>query len=198
MYGELGVIHYQWHQLEQAHRYFQRAIQVSALSGYSDAALFYGVILSRLFQIQGDLEAAAREIQKAVDLMQVSAPAAVLEEVVSQQVRIYLAQGNLAAAERTLKGQGERFKDGFSFPDIEGQIISRPVAVLYMSALRILLYRSQASRELADLKSGIGLADHLIDGALQHRFVPFALEALLVRAQLHAGTRRRPGQPGRL
>jgi LuxR family maltose regulon positive regulatory protein len=49
------------------------------------------------------------------------------------------------------------------------------------------LYRSKTSREPADLKSGIRLADHMIGGALQHRFVPFALEALLVRAQLHAG-----------
>jgi hypothetical protein len=74
VYGELGSIQYQWHHLEQAHQHFQRAIQVSTLTGYTDAELYYRVILSRLFQIQGDLETAAWEIQKAVDMMRVEAP----------------------------------------------------------------------------------------------------------------------------
>ena len=187
VYGELGSIQYHWHHLEQAHKHFQRAIQVSTLSGYSDAELYYRVILSRLFQIQGDLEAAAREIQKAVDLMQVEAPAVVREEVISQQVRIYLAQDNLAAAETALKDRGFSFQGGFSFPDLEpGQKVARPGAVLYISALRILLYRALAKREQASVMAGIELADHLIAGALQRQYIPFALETLLVRAQLHA------------
>ncbi len=187
VYGELGVIHYQWYQLEQAHHYFQRAVQVSTLSGYSDAEIYYGVILSRLFQIEGNLEAAVRELQKAVDLMQVVAPAAVREEVVSQQVRIYLAQNQLTAAEALLTGHGFSFQDQFSFPDLNpGQQNVRPVAVLYLSALRILLHRARVRRELAISKPSIELADQLIAGALQHHYIPFALEALLVRAQLHA------------
>jgi LuxR family maltose regulon positive regulatory protein len=205
VYGELGVIYYQWHQLERAHSYFLRAIQVSTLSGYSDAELYYGVILSRLSQIQGDLDAAAREIQKAVDLMQVEAPAAVREEVIAQQVRIYLAQDDLAAAEMTLKDREFSFYDKFSFPDLESALtgpmfsrdnITRSEGLLYISALRILLYRAQTKHKLADLKPGIKLASHLIDDALQHQYIPFAIEALLVRAQLYAalGDDRAGGQ----
>jgi LuxR family maltose regulon positive regulatory protein len=195
VYGELGVIHYQWHQLEQAHHYFQRAIQVSTLSGYSDAELYYDVILSRLFQIQGDLDGAVREIQKAVDLMQVEAPAAVREEVIAQQVRVYLAQGDPVPAEMLLKDQGFSFHDKFTFPDLEsaptGPTLSRDEVtrlpgILYISALRILLYRAWATHESAHLESGIKLAGRLIDDALQHQYIPFALEALLVRAQLYA------------
>jgi LuxR family maltose regulon positive regulatory protein len=187
VYGELGVIHYQWHQLEQAHHYFRRAIQVSTLSGYSDAELYYGVILSRLFQIEGKLEAAAREIQKAVDLMQVNAPAAVREEVISQQVRIYLAQDRLAAAEAALRGQGFSFQDRFSFPDLTpGRNLTRPAGILYISALRILLYRAQVKHELENLKPGIELVEHLIAEALQRQYIPLALEMLLQRAQMHA------------
>ncbi len=190
VYGELGVIHYQWHQLEQAHHYFRRAIQVSALSGYSDAELFYGVILSRLFQIEGNLEAAARELQKAVDLMQVAAPMVVREEVIAQQVRIYLAQNRLAAAEALLVSQGFSFQDPFAFPDLKpGPQNARSIAMLYLSTLRILLYRARVRRELANLKPGIELADQLIAGALQHHYILFALEALLVRAQLYATLR---------
>jgi LuxR family maltose regulon positive regulatory protein len=195
VYGELGVVYYQWHQLEQAHSYFQRAIQVGALSGYSDAELYYGVILSRLSQIQGNLDAAAREIQKAVDLMQIEAPAAVREEVIAQQVRIYLAQNDLAAAETMLKDQGFSFHDKFSFPDLEsaptGPMLSRDdvtrlPGILYISALRILLYRAQTKHELANLKPGLELASRLINEALEHQYLPFAIEALLVRAQLYA------------
>jgi LuxR family maltose regulon positive regulatory protein len=195
VYGELGVIYYQWHQLERAHSYFLRAIQVSTLSGYSDAELYYGVILSRLSQIQGDLDAAAWEIQKAVDLMQVEAPAAVQEEVIAQQVRIYLAQNDLAAAEMTLKDQGFSFHDKLSFPYLESaptgpmfsrDDVTRPPGILYISALRILLHQVQTKHELANLKPGIELASRLINDTLEHQYIPLAIESLLVRAQLYA------------
>jgi len=195
VYGELGVIYYQWHQLEQAHRYFQRAIQVSTLSGYSDAELYYGVILSRLAQIQGDLDAAAGELRKAVDLMQVEAPAAVREEVIAQQVRIYLAQNDLTSAEMLLKDHGFSFHHKFSFPELEAAPISpalsrddvtRLPGIMYMSALRVLLYRARTTPEWAYLQPGIKLASHLIDNSLQRQYLPFAIEALLLRAQLVA------------
>ena len=185
IYGEIAVIHYQWHQLDQAHLYFQRAIQLGVLSGYSDAELFYSVILSRLFQIQGDLDAADREIQKAVDRMKVQSAVVVREEIISQQVRIHLARGDLLAAERA-PGYGEPFRDDFSFATVSDQAIPPKQAVLYIGALRILLHRARAERGLAELKPGISLAGSLIDAALQDRYVPFALELLLVRAGLHA------------
>lgn len=179
VYGELAVIHYQWHQLEQAHTYFQRAIQVSILSGYSDAELYYGVILSRLSQIQGDLASAAEKIQKAVDLMQVEAPAAVREEVFAQQVRIYLAQADLAAAEMLLKNQGVSLPAP-SREDTRGSVL------LKISALRVLLYRARRKHELDNLEPGLALANQLVEQLLQGQYIPLALETLLVRAQLHA------------
>jgi LuxR family maltose regulon positive regulatory protein len=178
VYGELGVIYYQWYQLEEAHYYFQRAIQVSTLSGYSDAELYYGVILSRLYHIQGDLDRAVQEIEKSVDLMKVQAPAAVKDEVIAQQVRIQLAQGRPAVAEATLKNQVSSFKDQFSLPNL--------VEPLQISAVRILLYRAQVQGELANLKPGIEQADALIDWLLSESYILFALETLLLRAQLHA------------
>ncbi len=195
LYGELAVIHYQWHQLEQAHGYFQRAIQVSALSGYSDAELYYGVILSRLYHIQGDLKTAAEKIQKAVELMHVEAPAAVRDEVINQQVRIHLAQGDLAAAERTLAGRGFSTQDGLAFPATETthkvplfsrDKVTRSEWILYISALRILLYRSQINHDVESLNLGLELAGYLVQTALQNQYIPFTLETLLVRAQLQA------------
>jgi len=178
VYGELGEIHYQWHQLEYAHYYFQRAIEVSTLSGYSDAELYYGVILSRLSQIEGDLEGAAQEIHKAVDLMKVQAPAAVREEVIAQQIRIDLAQGHLAAAEASLKSLGFSFKDQFTLPNL--------TPTQNISALRILLYRAQVKGELAELKPGIELADKIVESMLQGGYNMVAIETLLLRAMMHA------------
>jgi LuxR family maltose regulon positive regulatory protein len=184
LYGELGEIHYQWYQLEQAHESFRRATKVSTLSGYSDAALYYGVILSRLFQIAGELDGAAREIQKAVALMQVDAPAVVEEEIIAQQVRVYLAQDHLAAAEATLKSRGFAFGESYSFPELEDNV-TRPIGVLYISALRILLYRALTRDEIENLKRGIELVARLIDGALQRKYIPLALEMLLLRARMY-------------
>ena len=111
VYGEMGSIYYQWHELEKAHRYFERATQVSILSGYSDAALYHHVICSRLAMIEGDVETAVYEIQSAVDLMHQNAPAAVRQEVVSQEVRVLLAQGQLDRAEARLKPLGFSFNE---------------------------------------------------------------------------------------
>ena len=61
--------------------------------------------------------------------------------------------------------------------------------MLYVSALRILLHRAKVRHELANLKPGIELANQLIAGALHHQYILFALEALLVRAQLYAALR---------
>jgi LuxR family maltose regulon positive regulatory protein len=185
VYGEMGQVYYHWHQLEEAHSYFLRAIQVSALSGYSDAEIYYGVILSRLFHMAGDLGAGSREIRRVTDLMKIDAPARVREEVIAQQVRIDLAQNQLAAAETVLRGQGFSQEGNFFIPD-PGESVDRPVGLLYISALRILLHRAQTRRELAGLEDGLELADRLVDGSLHRQYLPVALETLLLRAQMHS------------
>jgi LuxR family maltose regulon positive regulatory protein len=81
-------------------------------------------------------------------------------------------------AEATLKSQDSSFKDRFSLPNL--------VEPLQISAVRILLYRVQVQGELANLKPGIEQADALIDWLLSEGYILFALETLLLRAQLHA------------
>ncbi len=187
IYAELGVAHYQWHQLEEARRCFVRAIEVSARSSFSDAAIYYRVVLSRLSQMEGDLEAAAREVQEAANLMRLDAPGAVGDQVVAQQVRIYLARGESAAAEAALEGQGffpwGRFTLPVLAPDAK---ITPATALLYNCALRIALHRAQTRQEEAGLEPALELADRLIAGALRRHYVPTALETLLLRAQVHA------------
>jgi tetratricopeptide (TPR) repeat protein len=138
VYGELGGVYYQWNQIEQARRCFQRAVEVSVLSGFSDAEAYFGVVRSRLLQIEGDLGGAANEIQAVVDLMQAVAPTAVREEVIAQQVRVQLAQQRIAAAEIVLD-RWATFSPGKLFiPDLEtGRTITYPRGQLVNSALRV-------------------------------------------------------------
>ncbi len=187
VYGVLGQIHYQWYQLEEARSHILRAIHLSSLGGYNSGAIYYGALLSRLLQLEGDLEAAAQEMRKAVDQMQMAAPADIQEEVIYHQVRVSLAQDRLAAAETALERVGFSLRDGFSFPDLKTRrSISHPTGSLYNSALRLILQRARTRHKLAGLGPGIELADRLIARALQSQAILVALEALLLRGQMHA------------
>ena len=118
------------------------------LSGFSDAEIYDAVMRSRLCQIRGDVDAAAREIQKAADFMRADAPVVVREEVIAQQVWILLDQNNLAAAERILFQEMHSIQGKNSLPDLEpGKGIPYIQGVLYISTLRILLYRALFNNE---------------------------------------------------
>jgi LuxR family maltose regulon positive regulatory protein len=193
VYGELGTIYYSWHRLEDAHREFRRAIQVSAVSGFSDSKLYYGVVLSRLHQMEGNLEEAEREILEAARLMQSVAALVVREEVIAQQARVYLAQGRLPEAEALLSVEGFSFEGGFSCGEPEPNAVSpRSWAALSAVALRILLHRVLAGRKGMDAEAGVALADRLAGDALRDGYVPFAVEILLLRAQIHSASGNKP------
>jgi LuxR family maltose regulon positive regulatory protein len=132
VFGVLGEVHYQWYQTEQARHYILRAFRLSKLGGYKSGVIYCRVLLSRVSQLEGDLETAAREIQKAVDLMQIDTPGYVQQEAVSQQIRVCLAQDRPAAAQMALQGQGFSFRDQFSYPNLpSGQSIPYSMGLLY-------------------------------------------------------------------
>jgi LuxR family maltose regulon positive regulatory protein len=185
LYGELAQVHYHWHQLEEARRHFSRSVELSVLGGFSDAEIYHSVFLSRLFQMEGNLQAAAQEIEKALALMRTAAPAFVREEVIAQQVSVALATGHPALAQTALKEYGFAFEDGFSYPELAPESgIPHPVGLLYNSALRSLLYRAKEKRERQDLERGIELAGRLIAGSFRCRHLPIVLQTLLLRGQM--------------
>lgn len=187
LYGEIGQIHYHWHQLDQARSYLLRSIQASGLNGYSDPEIYHHVMLSRMFQMEEDWDAAAREMQKAGDLAKSIPPAMIREHVLSQQIRVDLAFSRFAAAQSLLKGEGFTFNGVFHFPDLApGANVTDPLGMLYNSALRVLLVQARTIHDPANLKSGIELAGLVLAGELQCRHIPVALETLLLRSQLHA------------
>jgi LuxR family maltose regulon positive regulatory protein len=186
IYGVIGEVCYQWVQIEQARHHTLRALQLSKLGGYNRGVIFCGMLLSRLSQLEGNLEDAAREVQQAVELMPVDSPDYVWQEVISQQVRVYLAQNHPAAAQMALQGQGFVFQNHFTFPEIPSdQSISYSMGLLYNSSLRVLLHQARTGCDPIGLRPGIELADRLIAAALQGQTLLVALEALLLRAQMH-------------
>lgn len=194
IYASLGDAHYQWYQIEEARRCFQRALHLSTLGGSNTITIMCHVLLSRLEQVSGDLEAADSEIQKAVDLVPLEAPAYMRQEVVSQRVRVYLDLNRIAAAEAALQGQGFSLGDQFSFSDLPAgdrpsassrESVSSSVRLLYNSLLRLLLYQARAGSDPACLKPGIEFAGRLIAGAFESQQLVVALETLLLRAQMY-------------
>jgi LuxR family maltose regulon positive regulatory protein len=185
VYGALGQVHYQWQQIEPARRYIVRALQLCALGGYQNGEIYQRALLSRLLLHEGKLEAARQEIQQAFDLMQSGAPTWAQLEVEAQQVRVYLAADRLAAAEAVLIPRGFFFDAEFVYPDLAEQGLDYTTGLAYNSALRVVWHRARIKRELNAAPRGIELAGQLITGALRGHYLPLALEALVLRAQLH-------------
>jgi LuxR family maltose regulon positive regulatory protein len=189
LFGELAQIHYQWHQIKDAREYFSRSVQWSTLGGFSDAEIYHGVFQSRLFQMEGNLQAAVDEIERSLRLMQMAAPALVREEVIAQQVSIFLALDRLVEAQTALNSYGFVFEDGFVHPKLDDDApIRHPEGLLFNSALRILLYRCRGFGETQDVQEGILLADKVISGSLRCKHLPIALQTLLLRAHLRVAS----------
>ncbi len=125
--------------------------------------------------------------------MRADAPVVVREEVIAQQVWILLDQNNLAAAERILFQEMHSIQGKNSPLDLEpGKGIPYIQGVLYISTLRILLYRAlfnnepEGTQSSDDQPDGIELAGQVLAALRLRNYVPLVLETLLLRAQLYA------------
>lgn len=187
VYGVLGEVHLQWNNRDQARQHTQRSLDLSRLGGINSGTIFGHVTLSRLAQIEGDLETASREIQTAVDLLPVELPDYIRQEVATQQVHLYLARQSLTAAELVLQGLGFSFQESFAFPDLFAEPgLSYSLGLLLNSSLHVLLCRAGNGRVPDHLPAGIELANRLIAAARQSHHIPVVLETYLLRARLHS------------
>lgn len=192
IYGALGEVHYQWFRLEEAQHFSRRALELSTLGGYNSGRIFCRVLLCRLAQVEGDLASAARELQQAAELDHGQLPEYVRQELVAQQVRVYLARNRPGPARLALQGEGFSFASGqpFSYPELlrDGRI-SHDAGLLYNSSLRFLLYQARAGEDPATLRRGVELADRLLAAATRGRYLLITLETHLLRAQMRAHLR---------
>jgi LuxR family maltose regulon positive regulatory protein len=194
IYASLGDVCYQWYQINKARDYFQKALHLSILGGTNTITLLCHVLLSRLSQIEGDLETSESEIHKAIDLVPADVPEYVQQEVISQQVRIYLASNRLDAAELVFKTLGLTFKDQLSFVDFPSThsvsvanhgSVSTSMMLLINSYLQVVLNRASAEDDPTQVKEGIKLAHRAIAWSLKNRQYLITLDTLLLRAQMN-------------
>jgi len=187
VFGMLGEIYFQWHQLERAWHCYQRALQLSILGGYNSGMIGCRIFFSRLFRAEGDLPSAAREIQQASELIQLDTPDYIRQESVAEQVKVFLAQNRFESAALALHDHGFSYQGQFTYPEsISGANVSYSNSLLYNSSLSVLLYQARIQQDPSVLRPGIYLANHLITEALEHQSITSAIETLLLRAQMHS------------
>jgi len=184
LYGELGQIHYHWHKLDEAQHYLDHSMQASGVTGYSDSEIYHHIMMSRICQMAADWEGAGRAMEKAAALAQQIPPAIIREQIVSQQARVDLALGRIAAAEAALQAEGFSFVPRFEYPALpQGSQMNLPLALVYNSALRAVLHRAK-NGEKRDVPRAIELATTLLGQELLRSGYLAALETLLIRSQL--------------
>jgi LuxR family transcriptional regulator, maltose regulon positive regulatory protein len=187
LYGELGQVYFQWHQLEQARTYLRRSMETSGKSGYSDPEIYHHIMLSKMCVMEGDLEGSVREMQQASYLAGIIPPAMVRENLIAQQVWVDLATDRPFDAEQLLEAEGFRFGKTFHFPDLDPDSpVALEAGLLYNSALRVLLYHSRRQQDQSNLKCGMALAGRVFTAEFQCQHLPVALETLLLLSQMHA------------
>lgn len=168
VYSSLGIIHYEWNQLDKAHNYLQQGLTWGRLVGHPAALSFCLVNLSRVFQAQGKIKEAASALQEAVDFLKEGTPAWVTPEVVGRQVEFVLAQGNAEVATTFLEQSGVRPEDEANYA----------IEVLQITHLRWLV---AAGREA----QGLELSRRLQESAEAGERTGRVIQILVQRALLH-------------
>ena len=74
VYGALGLIHYQWNDLELAQEQLRRGIRLGTLTGHSASVIYSQCNLARLLQAGGDLAGAAQALEAAGRLLAQGVP----------------------------------------------------------------------------------------------------------------------------
>jgi ATP/maltotriose-dependent transcriptional regulator MalT len=187
IYGLLGEIHFQWCELEKAGQFFQQGYRLSVFGGLQSGIISYRLLLSRLALLSGDLEAAVLEVEKAQQSASEELPAYLHQEMVSQLVRVFLAQDRPDRAEALLTDQGFSFHPEYRYPDINsGDRISYSSGLLYQSSLEVLLQRSREAGARVNFQPGIELADRILGDDYQMLPILTRIGMLLKRARMLA------------
>jgi len=175
VYGVLGVVEMEWNQLENARKFFTKALHLNSLGGHNAGIVFAKILMARLIQAEGNLTESAKLMNEAVNLLPLGIPAWLKPVVISQQVRTYLAQNNLVAAEVVLRQVPGSFIEPGKYPS----------ELIFITQLRVVLYQVQKGNYQDDLQVPLLLADRMISEAIQHQRVGIAIEMILVLTQLH-------------
>jgi LuxR family maltose regulon positive regulatory protein len=99
-YVGMASVLYEWNDLDAAKQHALEGVRLSKLGGFIAYQVFGHALLARVCEAQGDRDSALENIEQAERLGQGSDYALVTALATDLRVRLWLAQGNLMAAER--------------------------------------------------------------------------------------------------
>jgi LuxR family maltose regulon positive regulatory protein len=167
-HSQMGRLHYEWNELDAAEQHVERAFELSEQWGNVDQAANNAVTLARVRHARGDIAGARDALARLEQMIRghaLTPPAA--EQVAAQQVRLWLALGDLASASRWMRqSTPQAYTDGQSVYVRElGQI----------TRARVLLAQGQAGQALS-------LLDPLLQAAQSGKRAGRAIEVLALHA----------------
>lgn len=181
-YNGLGWVYYEWNDLETAHQYSDQCIALAQHWGNINALVSAHVILAKIKQARGDFESAQTCIDKARNFAHnhTLAPGGASGLEISQ-VSLWLAVGNLAAAEHWLQTSGLKIDDEVPFlREMEYHTFVQVLLVqnkldFAMTLVNRLLSVAESHGKMGDIIGLLGLKALILQS--QTDIVP-ALEAL--------------------
>ncbi|MCE1252848.1 MAG: LuxR C-terminal-related transcriptional regulator [Anaerolineae bacterium] len=178
VYGSLGIVYYQWNQLKKSFEYFSQANHLSHMVGHNAGITYNAVLMARFFMAEGNLDAAEERLREAASLVPLGIPIWLKPEVVNQQVIVFLARHNPAAAEAVL--------NELNLPDKPAQGLTYPEDLYYLGWLRLLIYKvgQQGRKDL--VACGLNLAAHLLKDENEATRPGLRLQVYILRALLQA------------
>ncbi len=114
IYEALGDLLREWNRLEDAERYLVQSVELGEQWGNPEALADAYIFLARLKQVLGDPQGARDTMRKADQLAREKKVALwTVQQIEAHQARLWIAQGNLEAAERwaALRTQAPEPKD---------------------------------------------------------------------------------------
>ncbi len=111
----LGNLFYEWNDLNRAIHYFNAGIALAKQWNHAESLLAGYIGLARLKQAQGDGAGALTLLQELADMLQKFEAQMLLPAVDTCRARLWIAQGNLDAADRWLRALNLRVDGELSY-----------------------------------------------------------------------------------
>ncbi len=172
VYGALGLVYYEWNQMEKALECYHRGIQLGTFSGHNASLIYTKLNLSLIRTAEGDFDAARNTIHEAEELFRKGAPGWLRPNLIYRQVQMALHMQDLDLAESRLRAGGIQVAD--------------PVAIatfdIHLAIVRLLRSRRQGE----DVNQAMDLVERIRIETEKYSLHGTTLQALLLGAMLFA------------
>ncbi|MFN8473358.1 MAG: LuxR C-terminal-related transcriptional regulator [Anaerolineae bacterium] len=163
---------YERNETEAARDLLERWLDISRRGGHVAAVAYGHVLLSRIEQARGDLDAAAAALDHAAQLRQHRMPGWVAPQIVAQEVALALGRGDTATAAQALSASGVQITDAASYAR----------EVIHIAYLRLLLHLGRRAPSADDLGQALDLAGRVLQSAEPAGRMGRVIETLALRA----------------